>query len=81
MKEQFIDRKKTCCYEGFDKATPSTNYALEALNGKIKMCHKLRDRLPVGRFLEAWQGMVRGWSQDPMERRKFRNSPPLTYLC
>ena len=62
VNEQFIDRKNAW-YEGFDRAARahSTNNALEAPNGTIKICHTLRERLPVGRFLEAPQGMVH-WS-------------------
>ena len=50
-------------YEGAAENYPSTNNALEATNGVIKKEHTLRERLPVGQFLNCMAEMVKKWSE------------------
>ena len=62
----------------FPSVRKSTNNALEAFNGCIKMYHTLRERLPVGRFLETATTMVINLSRDLSQRRIFQEKPSLT---
>lgn len=54
-------------FEGAALGMPSTNNGLEATNGVIKSEHTLRERLPVGQFLNCVVDIVTEWShvRDP----------------
>jgi len=50
-------------YEGAALCQPSTNNGLESTNANIKKEHTLRERLPVGQFLNGAVTLVEGWSE------------------
>lgn len=64
-KEWFISQPNW--YEGAARGFPSTNNGVEATNSIIKSEHTLRERLPIGQFLNCSMDMVKKWSQrrDP----------------
>ncbi|KAB0790703.1 hypothetical protein PPYR_14849, partial [Photinus pyralis] len=52
-------------YEGACARFPSTNNGLESINATIKKEHTLRERLPVGQFMEALRtSLVEKWSYE-----------------
>lgn len=54
-------------YEGAAAQFPSTNNGLEGTNAWIKRAHTLRERLPVGQFMNSAAELVHTWSarRDP----------------
>lgn len=60
-------RKNAAWYEGAARGCPSTNNGLEATNSWVKRNHTLRERLPVGQFVNSITDLVRQWSErrDP----------------
>ena len=69
--------KNSSWYEGYDEDSPSTNNALESLNSVIKS-YTLRERLPVGQFLNTCDKMLREWSLDTAGRRPYHVKPTIT---
>ena len=55
-------------YEGDSLGQPSSNNGLESTNGVIKRNKTLRERLPVGQFLNCTAEMIQKWSRcrDPL---------------
>lgn len=49
-------------YEGYAPGFPSTNNAIEATNSVIKREHTIRERAPVGQFLNNLLELVTKWS-------------------
>lgn len=56
--------KNSNWYEGIALGYPSTNNGLEATNAVIKKSHTLRERLPVGQFLNNILELLITWSKD-----------------
>lgn len=56
-------QKNSGWFEGFATSFPSTNNGIEATNSVIKRDHTLRERLPVGPFLNNVVTLVKGWSE------------------
>ena len=61
FKTQWLE-KYSMWYEGAAPQFPSTNNGLEATNAWIKRGHTLRERLPVGQFLNSATELVHTWS-------------------
>jgi hypothetical protein len=55
--------KNACWYEGAAVGYPSTNNGLESTNAVIKREHSLRERLPVGQFVNKVVHLVTQWSE------------------
>lgn len=51
-------------YEGISVGYPSTNNGIEATNAIIKKQHTLRERLPVGQFLNSVLSLLVTWSKE-----------------
>lgn len=66
FKNQWV-LKRSCWYEGAAPGYPSTNNGIEGTNAVIKTEHTLRERLPVGQFLNNVIQLVSKWSKvrDP----------------
>lgn len=57
-------QKNSNWYEGVAIGYSSTNNGLESTNAVIKTEHTLRERLPVGQFLNNVQSLLLKWSKD-----------------
>ena len=51
-------------YEGIALGTSSTNNGIESTNGVIKRENALRERLPVGQFLNTASNILKKWFTD-----------------
>ena len=61
-------------YEGSAFNLPSTDNALESVNGLIKSIFTLRDQLPVNEYLTNAFDMLRDWSKDRDGVKPFRET-------
>lgn len=62
FEEQWL-KKYSKWYEGAAVGFPSTNNGLESTNAVIKREHTLRERLPVGQFLNSVEDLLTKWSE------------------
>ena len=76
FRKEWIDSTNSGWYEGLTQGehTPSTDNALESINGKIKSIHTLRERLAVNSYLRNAYDMLRNWSKDSLTEREFSKS-------
>ncbi|CAF1030526.1 unnamed protein product [Brachionus calyciflorus] len=76
FRKEWIDSRNRGWYEGLTQGelTPSTDNALESINGKIKSIHTLRERLAVNSYLRNACDMLRYWSKDSLSERQFSTS-------
>ena len=63
FEEQWFD-KNWNWYEGAALGQPSTNNGIESTNAAIKRSHTLRERLPVGQFLNDLERLITKWSKS-----------------
>jgi hypothetical protein len=79
--EQWLS-KNCSWYEGFAVDYPTTNNGIEGTNAVMKAEHTLRERLPVGQFLNNLVDMVRKWSEirnpDVVNCVPFHTTPPMS---
>lgn len=76
FRKEWINSTNSGWYEGLTQGehTPSTDNALESINGKIKSIHTLRERLAVNSYLRNAYEMLRNWSKDSLTERQFSTS-------
>lgn len=63
FQEEWLKKNKNW-YEGAALGYPSTNNGIEATNAIIKKEHTLRERLPVGQFLNCLDNLLLKWSKE-----------------
>jgi hypothetical protein len=80
FKKEWYNSNNSGWYEGLTQGehTPSTDNALESINGKIKSIHTLRERLAVNSYLRNAYDMLRNWSKDTLSEKKFCTSYNVT---
>jgi hypothetical protein len=65
LDEEWLTPQRRLWFEGAGPNRPSTNNALESLNGHLKTGHTLRNRLPILEFLGGLQDrLLPAWSKD-----------------
>lgn len=79
-KEWVCSRNKNW-FEGAAPNIPSTDNALESINGKIKSIYTLRSRMAVNVYLTNSIKMLRNWSKDTYSEKPFNTDIRVTKDC
>ena len=64
FRTEWVESRNKGWYEGICNRVPSSNNGLESNNGKIKLNHTFRERIPFNQYLTKCMKMTKRWSED-----------------